>query len=80
MSDVTKLHEAVKRADLVAIRGLLDVRRALANSRSETDARGTYPRHVAAEFGQAAAARLLLAYGADWRRATDVIPSYGGAE
>src|SRR5438067_8858242 len=27
-------------------------RSALANSRSETDARGTYPLHVAAEFGQ----------------------------
>ena len=33
--------------------------------RSETDARGTFPLHVAAEFGQAAAAELLLNYGAD---------------
>ena len=29
------------------------------------DARGTYPLHVAAEFGQAGAARVLLEYGAD---------------
>ena len=38
---------------------------ALTNARSETDARGTFPLHVAAEFGQAAAAKLLLDYGAD---------------
>ncbi len=44
---------------------LLDADRSLANARSETDARGTYPLHVAAEFGQASAARLLLDYGAD---------------
>jgi hypothetical protein len=31
----------------------------------ETDARGTYPLHVAAEFGQAGTARALLEYGAD---------------
>jgi ankyrin repeat protein len=65
MSDVAELHEAVKYGDLAGIRKLLDVNRALANSRSVTDARGTYPLHVAAEFGQAAAARLLLEYGAD---------------
>ena len=65
MSDVTALHEAVKRGDLAAIRTLLDANRALANSRSETDVRGTYPLHVAAEFAQADAARLLLEYGAD---------------
>ena len=29
------------------------------------DTRGTYPLHVAAEFGQAGAARVLLDYGAD---------------
>jgi ankyrin repeat protein len=29
------------------------------------DARGTYPLHVAAEFGQPGAARALLKYGAD---------------
>jgi hypothetical protein len=44
---------------------LLDADRTLANARSETDTRGTYPLHVAAQFGQAAAARLLLRYGAD---------------
>ena len=38
---------------------------ALANSRSETDPRGTFPLHVAAEFGQAEAARLLVEHGAD---------------
>jgi ankyrin repeat protein len=38
---------------------------ALANARSETDPRGTYPLHVAAEFNQPAAAQLLLDYGAD---------------
>ena len=36
----------------------------LAVSRSDTDPRGTYPLHVAAESGQAAAARVLLEYGA----------------
>jgi len=60
MPDVARLHEAVKRGDLAGVRLLLDANRALANSRSETDARGTYPLHVAAEFGQADAARLLL--------------------
>lgn len=56
MSDVAKLHEAVKHGDLAGIRTLLDMNRALVNARSVTDARG---------FGQAAAARLLLEYGAD---------------
>ena len=65
MSDVTELHDAVKRGDLGTIKALLDGNRQLANSRSETDARGTYPLHVAAEFGQAGAARLLLDCGAD---------------
>ena len=65
MSAVTDLHDAVKRGDLAAMRTLLAVDRALANARSETDARGTYPLHVAAEFGQAEAARVLLAHGAD---------------
>lgn len=65
MSDVIKLHGAVKRGDLGAIRTLLDQNRDLANSRSETDARGTYPLHVAAEFGQTEVVRLLLDYGAD---------------
>ena len=65
MSNVAKLHEAVKRGDVRAIAALLDEDRDLANSLSETDARGTYPLHVAAEFGRAEAARVLLARGAD---------------
>src|SRR4029077_14737646 len=65
MSKVIKLHSAVKHGDLTEIKTLLAENRELANSRSETDARGTYPLHVAAEFGQGVAARLLLEYGAD---------------
>jgi ankyrin repeat protein len=65
MSNVTALHDAVKRGDLARLRALLDEDRRLANSRSETDQRGVYPLHVAAEFGQAAAAKLLSEYGAD---------------
>jgi uncharacterized protein len=65
MSKVTKLHSTVKHGDLTGIKTLLDENRDLADSRSETDARGTYPLHVAAEFGQGEAARLLLEYGAD---------------
>jgi ankyrin repeat protein len=65
MSKTTELHDSVKHGDLNSMKALLDENRALANSRSETDARGTYPLHVAAEFGQADAARLLLSYGAD---------------
>jgi len=64
-SEVTELHAAVKRGDLPALRRLLERNPALANARSETDARGTFPLHVAAESGQAGAARLLLEYGAD---------------
>jgi ankyrin repeat protein len=65
MSDVTRLHDAVRRGDLGTLKALLDENRSLANSKSETDARGTYPLHAAAEFGQAGAARMLLDYGAD---------------
>ena len=65
MSEVEELHSAVKRGDTVAMKALLDRDRALANSVSATDPRRTYPLHVAAEFGQADAARMLLAYGAD---------------
>ena len=65
MSKVGELHDAVKRGDLEAIAALLKVDPGLANARSETDARGTYPLHVAAEFGQAEAARLLVKHGAD---------------
>jgi ankyrin repeat protein len=64
-SEVAELHAAVKRGDLPAMRRLLERNPALANARSETDARGTFPLHVAAESGQAGAARLLLEYGAD---------------
>jgi ankyrin repeat protein len=64
-SQVTQLHAAVKRGDVAAMKALLEADRRLVNARSETDTRGTYPLHVAAEFGQAAAARLLLDYGAD---------------
>jgi uncharacterized protein len=65
MSTITDLHDAVKRGDVARMKVLLKADRKLANSRSETDARGTYPSHVAAEFGQAAAARALLDFGAD---------------
>jgi ankyrin repeat protein len=64
-SEVTELHAAVKRGDLPAMRRLLEQNPALANARSDTDPRGTFPLHVAAESGQAGAARLLLEYGAD---------------
>ena len=65
MSHLTELHDAVKPGDLERIRALLDNDPGSVNSRSEMDARGTYPLHVAAEFGQAGAARVLLEYGAD---------------
>lgn len=65
MSTVTKLHGAVRSGDVLTLRTLLDRDRSLANAVSETDPRLTYPLHVAAEFGQAEAARVLLAYGAD---------------
>ena len=47
------------------MRRLLENNPALANARSPTDPRGTYPLHAAAEAGQEGAARLLLEYGAD---------------
>jgi len=65
MSSVTKLHDAVKRGDLGRLEALLAENRDLANSVSETDPRAPYPLHVAAEFGQADAARVLLRHGAD---------------
>jgi uncharacterized protein len=65
MSKITDLHNAVKRGDLAEMKDLLEADRSLANARSETDVRGTYPLHVAAEFGQVRAAQLLLDYGAD---------------
>ena len=64
MGKAAELHAAVKRGDLPAMRRLLEADPRLANAPSETDARGTFPLHVAAEAGQAAAARLLLEYGA----------------
>lgn len=65
MSVVTDLHSAVKRGDVAKAKVLLEADRGLANSRSEADPRGTYPLHLAAEFGQAAVAQLLLDCGAD---------------
>jgi ankyrin repeat protein len=65
LTNVTKLHDAVKRGEVGSVKALLEENRGLANSKSETDARGTFPLHVAAEFGQANAARMLLGYGAD---------------
>src|SRR5262245_16879803 len=65
MSDVSILHQAVKLGDVLAMKALLDKNRELANSKSETDPRGTYPLHVAAEFGQPEAAQILLSYGAN---------------
>ena len=67
MSTVTELHEAVRRGDRAGMKALLQADRSLANARSETDARGTYPLHVAAEFDQPRAATLLFEYGADVR-------------
>ena len=65
MGKAAELHAAVKRGDLPAMRRLLEADPRLANAPSKTDERGTFPLHVAAEAGQAAAARLLLEYGAD---------------
>lgn len=65
MSTTTRLHNAVKSGDLSLLTTLLAADARLSNARSETDPRGTYPLHVAAEFGQAEAAKLLLAHGAD---------------
>src|SRR5262249_35535986 len=65
MSSARALHDAVRRGDGATLKALLDEDHRLANARSETDARGTYPLHVAAEFGHASAARMLLDYGAD---------------
>ena len=53
MPKVKELHDAVKNGDLAGIKMLLDEDRGLANAVSTTDARATYPLHVAAEFGQA---------------------------
>src|SRR5690242_17707824 len=65
MSNVMRLHDAVKRGDLETIESLLERDGSLANAVSETDPRLTYPLHVAAEFDQPDAARLLIAQGAD---------------
>lgn len=59
-----ELHAAVKRGDLERIRAVLAQRPKLVNTRTP-DPRGTYPLHVAAEFGHAAAAQVLLDHGAD---------------
>jgi len=65
MSALTDLHVAVRQGNLPALRALLEEHPRLANARSETDPRGTYPLHVAAELGQTEAAKLLLEHGAD---------------
>ena len=65
MSTITELHAAVRHGSLRVLRALLEEDRRLSNARSEADPRGTYPLHVAAEFGQAGAANLLLEHGAD---------------
>jgi len=67
MSKVIELHSSVKLGDVADIKALLEANRDLANSRSETDTRGTFPLHVAAEFGREGAARVLLEYGADMK-------------
>ena len=65
MSKVVEFHDAVRRGEVATVQALLRGEPALANCRSVTDARGTFPLHVAAQFGQAAVARTLLAHGAD---------------
>jgi ankyrin repeat protein len=65
ISNVTIFHEAVKLGELERIRALLAKQRELSNARSEADARGTYPLHVAAQFGQVDAALMLIEHGAD---------------
>ena len=62
---VKVLHWAVKTGDVRALQTLLREHPTLANAQSVTDKRGTFPLHVAAEQGQAEAARELLAHGAD---------------
>ncbi len=79
MSNVTWLHDAVRRGDVEAIKAPLDERGDLANAVSETDARGTYPLHVAAELDQADAARVLLGHGADVSRRDAENFAFGGA-
>jgi hypothetical protein len=65
VGNVKVLHWAVKSGDIPALQSMLRSDRALANARSATDKRGTFPLHVAAEFGHADAARVLLEHGAD---------------
>src|SRR5688572_20310701 len=48
-----------------SITGVTMLLRSSTGGLCRTDARGTFPLHVAAEFGQAEAARVLLEYGAD---------------
>ena len=64
MDQASDFHWALKRGDLPAIKAFLQENPKLVNTRT-SDPRGTYPLHVAAEFGQAEAAQLLLGKGAD---------------
>ena len=75
MSSITRLHDAVRSGDLSALTALLDADATLSNARSEIDPRGTYPLHVAAEFGQAEAAKLLPARHPGWRRCVELLRS-----
>jgi hypothetical protein len=60
MSKVVEFHDAVRQGEVATVQALLRGKPALANCRSVTDARGTFPLHVAAQFGQAAVARTLV--------------------
>ena len=65
MSKVVEFHDAARQGEVATVQALLRGEPALAYCRSVTDARGTFPLHVAAPFGQAAVARTLLEHGAD---------------
>ena len=65
VAKVKVLHWAVKSGDVAAIRTLLRDDPGLANARSATDKRGTFPLHVAVEHDRREAARELLGHGAD---------------
>jgi hypothetical protein len=86
MSSVTDLHDAAKRGDLERTRALLDEDASLANARSGTDARGTFPLHGLTPLGCAIGGtegRWLAFSNAtldDWREAADLLRARGGVE